>query len=202
MRSAVLLLAAVLTADAKDIPFEGNVLCPDYFAKYLVSGHRVELTRGVVTFYLADSGAPSVEIVTPSVAVQPFLAGEYRVEVNRFGETNITPAGGDVRVVAPQGAQWVSPGQKMIARGPASAPEFRIVDAVGRWGRLANRIATAVRFGSVGVAAGAGSEEAAAEPARRDERKPEPASKPEPRTHSADHPNNGPTQSAHPGRGK
>jgi hypothetical protein len=205
MRTAFLILAAALAAGAKDFPFEGeNLLRADYFARYAISGHRVELTRGFITYHLADSGAPPVEIVTPSVSVQPFLTGEYRVEVNRFGETHITPAGGDVRVVSPQGAKWVAPGQKLIARGPAAAPEFRIVDAVGRWGRLAARFSAAFQHMSVG--ASAGSDDSSSETAHHDDRaKPSPPagkSDAPSRTPAPNHPNEGVAPPPHAGKGK
>ena len=105
MKLAILLCAAAVAAPARDVYFDGaNVLRPAFGAEYRVDDHRVELIRGAVMFYLvADSGAPPVEIVTPSVTIQPYFAGDYRIEVNRFGETVIVPYGGDVRVLAPAG---------------------------------------------------------------------------------------------------
>jgi hypothetical protein len=149
MRLAILLWGAALAAQSHDIPFGGNSsLRPDRFAEYRIDGRRVELKKGGVVFHLGDSGAPPVEIVTPSVSVQPFFAGDYRVEVNRFGESVIVPYGGDLRIVAPAGAQWIVPGQKMIARGSPANPEFRIVNAISRWRRLAMRIGGAVQAAS------------------------------------------------------
>jgi hypothetical protein len=203
MRTAVLLWAAALAAQARHIPFEGgNVLRAEPFARLSVTGHRVELAAGAVVFHLEDSGAPPVEIVTPTVSVQPFLAGEYRVEVTRFGETHVTPKGAQVRVVAPQGAEWVSPGQKMIARGPAAAPEFRIVGAVSRWRRFTDRLAAAIGAIHIGASGGGGSDETPVETARQERSKPAETNKPDARTTPANHPNEGPIQSAHPSRGK
>jgi hypothetical protein len=150
MKLAILLWAAALAAQARDIRFDGkNLLHAELFTDYRIDDHRVELRRGVLVLHLVDSGAPPVEIVTPSVSVQPFFAGDYRVEVNRFGQSVIVPHGGDLRIVAPAGTQWIAPGQKMIARGGPANPEFRIVDAVSRWQRLAARIASAVQMVSI-----------------------------------------------------
>src|SRR3954468_11600263 len=135
MKLAILLCVAT-AAYARDISFDGvNVLRPAFGAEYRIDDHRVDLLRGAVAFYIADSGAPPVEFVTPSVTIQPYFAGDYRIEVNRFGETVILPYGGDLRVVAPSGSHWLTVGQKMIARGPAADPEFRVVNAVTRWRR-------------------------------------------------------------------
>jgi hypothetical protein len=142
MKLAILLCAAAGSASAREVRFDTvNVLRPAFGAAYAVNDHRVELKRGTVVFHLENSGAPPVEIVTPSVTIQPYFAGDYRVEVNRFGETVIVPYGGDLRVVAPSGSQWLPVGQKMIARGSAADPEFRIVSAVSRWRRFADRLA-------------------------------------------------------------
>jgi hypothetical protein len=200
MRTAVLLCAALFAArfaaDAKDITFGGkNVLHPDRFTVVRVDDHRVQLDHGVVTFHIYDSAYRPVEIVTPSVTVQPIMVGEYRVEVTRFGETQVTPTGAQVRVVSPQGAEWVAPGQKMIVRGSAAAPEFRIVDAVGPLRRLANRITAAFNSFSFGGGSGGG-EETATESARSDDSKAKPA-EPADHTRNPDHPNEGPIQSPH-----
>jgi hypothetical protein len=204
MRTAVLLCAALFAAEAKDITFGGkNVLHPDRFTVVRVDDHRVQLDHGVVTFHIYDSAYRPVEIVTPTVTVQPFLVGEYRIEVTRFGETQVTPTGAQVRVVSPQGAEWVSPGQKMVVRGSAAAPEFRLVDAVSGWRRLANRVAAA--FGSISIGGGSGGgEETATESARADDAKAKPAepAKPDARTPNPNHPNEGVIQSPHPSRGK
>jgi len=150
MKLATLLFVATFAAQARDIYFDQvNVLHPAFGATYRVDDHRVELTGGTLVFHLENSGAPPVEFVTPSVAIQPYFAGDYRIEVNRLGETIIVPYGGDVRVVAPAGSQWVPVGQKMIARGSSADPEFRIVSAFSRWQRLTDLISRLSHNGSV-----------------------------------------------------
>ena len=172
MRTAVLLFVALFAVEAKDVTFGGkNVLHPDRFTVIRVDDHLVQLDHGVVTFHIYDSAYRPVEIVTPNVTVQPVMVGEYRVEVTRFGETQITPTGAQVRVVSPQGAEWVAPGRKMIVRGSAAAPEFRIVDAVSGWRRLADRLANAIHFSG----GGAGSDDTPAETARAEDSQAKPA---------------------------
>src|SRR3954470_16930554 len=102
MKLAILLCAAAVAAPARDVYFDSiNVLRPAFGAEYVIDDHRVELKRGVVMFHIENSGAPPVEFITPSITIQPYFAGDYRIEVTRFGETVIVPYGGDVRVVAP-----------------------------------------------------------------------------------------------------
>jgi hypothetical protein len=183
MKLAILLCAAAAAAPARDVYFDGaNVLHPAFGAEYRVHDHRVELIRGAVVFRLVNSGAPPVEIMTPSVTIQPYFTGDYRIEVNRFGETVIVPYGGDLRVIAPSGSQWLVVGQKMIARGSPNDPEFRIVNAVTPWTRLADRIAQAVRSG--GASGGAAFESGASDDNEGARSKPV-AAKPDPTPRNA-----------------
>jgi hypothetical protein len=134
MRLALLLWAAALAAQTRDIPFDGaNILRADRKADLIAGDHRVELRRGTVVFFLNDSGAPPVEIVTPNVVVHPYFVGSYKVEVKGSSETVVTPEGGDVKVAAVQGVEWVAVGWRMIVRGPAAAPRYRIVSAASGW---------------------------------------------------------------------
>jgi hypothetical protein len=143
MRVALLFWAAALAAQTRDIPFDGvNILRADPKADLVAGDHRVELKRGKVAFFINDSGAPPVEIVTPNVIVRPYFAGEYRVEVKGSGDTVVTPLGGDVKVSAVQGDEWVPVGKKMIVRGPASAPKYRIVTAASGWKWIGQVLAT------------------------------------------------------------
>jgi hypothetical protein len=133
MRLALLFWAAALAAQTRDIPFDGNILRVDRKADLIAGDYRVELKRGKVVFHIVDSGAPPVEIVTPNVIVQPYFVGEYRVEVKGSGETVVIPLDGDVKVSAVTGIQWVPVGRKMIVRGPAAAPKYRVVSAASGW---------------------------------------------------------------------
>jgi hypothetical protein len=137
MRAVAILWAAALAAQTRDIPFDANVLSADRKADLVTGDHRVELRQGKVVFHIQDSGAPPVEIETPCVTAHPYFLGEYRIEVKKSGETTIIPYGGDIKVSAPQGVQWVPVGMKMIARGPRASPEFRIVSALTGWAWIA-----------------------------------------------------------------
>jgi len=159
MKLAILLAAAAAAAPAKDVTFDSaNVLHPAMGAEYRVAGRDVELKFGSVTYHLRNSGAPPVRIAAGSVSVEPYFAGDYKVEVKRSGEVEITPQqGGSVRVVAAGGTEWVAVGNKMIVRGGGPNPQYRIVSAVSRWSRLATALAN-INFGA-GVAAGGGSDD-------------------------------------------
>jgi ferric-dicitrate binding protein FerR (iron transport regulator) len=99
--------------------------------------YRLELVRGSLVYDVISPGAPEVEIVTPSVSVWPSIPGQYEISLNRAAESIIVARAGSVAVVAPAGSEWVDAGQKMIARGPAAAPQFKIVSAIPVWRRLA-----------------------------------------------------------------
>jgi hypothetical protein len=157
MRLALLLWAASLAAQTSDIPFDGNVLRVDSKADLIAGDHRVELRRGRVVFHIVDSGAPPVEIVTPNVTVHPYFAGEYRIEVKGSGETVVIPLGGDVKVSAVAGSEWVPVGRKMIVRGPAAAPRFRVVTALTGWRWIGAMLQTMAQNSGSSVSAEAGS---------------------------------------------
>ena len=160
MRLALLLWAAALAAQTREIPFDGaNILRADRKADLIAGDHRVELRRGTVVFFINDSGAPPVEIVTPNVVVHPYFAGSYKVEVKGSGETVVTPEGGDVKVAAVQGVEWVAVGWKMIVRGPAGSPRYRIVSAATGWKWIGQALAAMAQNSgsSVSVDSGSGS---------------------------------------------
>ena len=92
---------------------------------------QVALARGIMTFRMLRNTDVNVEVDTPSVSVRPSRQGSFRISVGDDGQTEITARGGDVEVFTPKGSQWVRSGQSMMARGPASDPEFQIVSAGG-----------------------------------------------------------------------
>jgi hypothetical protein len=148
MRLALLLWAAAVSAQPRDIPVHGtNLLRVDRKADVIVSESRVELKRGKALYRIVDSGAPPVEIVTPAVTVHPYFAGDYLVEVKKSGESTVTPRGGELKVTAPQGVEWVPVGKKMIARGPAANPQFKVVSALTGWRWIAAGLKSAAQGG-------------------------------------------------------
>ncbi|MBZ5618132.1 MAG: FecR domain-containing protein [Acidobacteriia bacterium] len=113
----------------------------------LESGHyRMAVIRGAVTCHVGGSSTADVEVGTPSVAVRPSKPGVYLIAVSRAGESEITVRAGDVEVVAPRGSEWVNAGQKMVARGPASDPQYKIGHAVPLWRRVAVVVANCVQI--------------------------------------------------------
>jgi hypothetical protein len=95
--------------------------------------YRVAIDQGTVTCQVVAAPAAALELATPSVRLKPEAAGVYRVAVTAAGESQITAQAGNVEVFAPAGSVWVLAGQKMLARGPADNPEFKIVSAVSKW---------------------------------------------------------------------
>jgi hypothetical protein len=115
--------------------------------------YRIELVRGSLVYDVISPGAPEVEIGTPSVSVWPSIPGQYEISLNRAAESVIVARAGSVAVVAPAGSEWVDAGQKMIARGPAAAPQFKVVSALSVWRRLA------ILMSNLNVGGGTGSDD-------------------------------------------
>ena len=152
MRLALALWAVACAAQSRDIPIHGGILLQvDRNAELTVGESRVEIRRGKVVYRIVDSGAPPVELVTPVVSVHPYLRGDYRIEVKKSGEAAITPLGGDVKVSAPQGDEWLPVGKKMLVRGPAASPRFRIVSGLTGWRWIAEGLRTAMKNSSGGA---------------------------------------------------
>ncbi len=99
----------------------------------LVAGrYQIQIARGTTTLSIQREGTAEVEIDTPSVAVRPSRAGDYRVSVLDDGTTQITVRQGETRVNSGRGEERVMAGQTMLARGSADNPEFQIIAALGR----------------------------------------------------------------------
>lgn len=96
---------------------------------------QVLLDKGSLIWDAQDAASLRVEIQTPSVSIRTDQPGLYSVSVNAKAETEIVTRAGMLEVFAPTGSQWVAPGQKLLARGLPSDPEFRIGNA-SRWRRL------------------------------------------------------------------
>ena len=98
--------------------------------------YRLAVGQGTVTCQVMAPPVAALELATPSVFLKPDAAGIYRIAVTGAGESEITAQEGNVEVFAPTGSVWLLAGQKMLARGPADNPEFRIVRAFSRWRRF------------------------------------------------------------------
>ena len=93
--------------------------------------YQLQVARGLVTFRVLRDIDAQVEISTPSVSVRPVKKGVYRIEVRDDGTTEVTVRKGEAEIFTPRGSERLSGGRTMIARGPASDPEFQIVRATG-----------------------------------------------------------------------
>jgi len=147
-------------------------------------GYQTELIKGDVSL-----STPGIGVDTPSVSVRPSNQGAYRIAINAAGESEITVRTGEVEVFAPSGSKLVGGGQKMIARGSPSDPEFKIMSAVPRWRRAARIFLASVQLGATASSSGSDDKSSA-------KTAPKPASKTTPPTAS-----NGASKSAPPTRG-
>jgi hypothetical protein len=92
--------------------------------------YQIQIATGTTIFRVVRDTDAQVEISTPSVAVRPAKAGVYRVSVMPDGTSQITVRLGDAEIFSPRGSEPLHMGQTMIARGPASDPEFQLSTVV------------------------------------------------------------------------
>jgi hypothetical protein len=99
---------------------------------------QIQIAAGTVTFRTLRASQAQVEVDTPSVAVRPLRPGAYRVTVHEDGTSEISVRTGEAEIDSERGGEHLEAGQTMDARGPASDPEFQVVqntplDAFDRW---------------------------------------------------------------------
>ena len=90
---------------------------------------QMVLAKGRLDWQVWYASAIDSEVLTPSVGARPRQTGLYGFAIDDKGETEIVAKAGNIEVFAPTGSEWVKTGQKMLARGPASEPEFQIGSA-------------------------------------------------------------------------
>jgi hypothetical protein len=118
------------------------------------NGHYVsQLAQGTLDYRVTAPSTAHIEVHTPSVTVRPSQPGVYRMTVKGNGESEIASRAGWLEVYGPGGAQWLEPGQKMVARGSPSNPEFRILNG-SRWKRIL--VGLAQMAGNISFSAGGG----------------------------------------------
>lgn len=102
-----------------------------------VKAFQLQIAAGTVTFRALRPSQAQSEVDTPSVAVRPLRQGAYRISVREDGISEISVRSGEAEVDSPRGGQRLEAGQTMNARGPASDPEFQVVQAipVDNWDR-------------------------------------------------------------------
>ncbi len=92
--------------------------------------YQVQIAEGTTNFRVMRDNDADIEISTPSIAVRPLKKGIYRVTVNQDGSTEVTVRQGEAELSSPKGAETLSAGKSMQARGSASDPEFQITGAI------------------------------------------------------------------------
>ena len=105
---------------------------------------QIQVGAGTVVFRTLRPSQTQVEVDTPSVAVHPLRPGAYRLTVHEDGTSEITVRIGEAEIDSQRGAEHLEAGQTMDARGPASDPEFQVVqgipaDAFDRWNEERDR---------------------------------------------------------------
>jgi len=98
--------------------------------------YQMALDKGSPTCHVVEAPATTFDLSTPSVSLKPEAPGVHRIAVTGARESQISVHQGHIQVFSPQGSEWVLPGQKMVARGPADNPEFKIVSAFRNWPRV------------------------------------------------------------------
>jgi hypothetical protein len=136
--------------------------------------YQVELIKGDITYSAAGPAVPVVAVDTPSVSVRPADIGAYRIAVNAARESEITVIEGYVEIFAASGSEWIGAGQKMMVRGSASDPEFRVVRAISKWRRAARVLLSSMQLG---VSASSSSSEEDRQSYSKEHGAPKPASK-------------------------
>lgn len=141
----------VLTSSTSraEIEFDGsNVLrvgpnSDVHLAALDIHSVQIQVAAGTVTFRTLRPGDVQVEVDTPSVAVRPLQPGAYRVTLHQDGTSQmpiseITVRTGEAEIDSQRGGEKLEAGQTMQARGPASDPEYQVVqgspyDSFDRW---------------------------------------------------------------------
>jgi hypothetical protein len=145
--------------------------------------YRIELAAGGVIYQVVAPSTAAVAVDTPNISLATAQEGVYRILV-KPDQSEIAPQAGEIEAFAPSGSQWVTAGQKMLVRGAAANPEFRIMSAGRFWRRLA-RLAGIFRNMQIGVDAATGSsgdDSSTAAKKKSDQAKASPSTKPNERT--------------------
>ena len=108
------------------------------FAALDIHAVQIQVGAGTVLFRTLRPSQAQVEVDTPSVGVHPLRPGSYRVTVHEDGTSEITTRLGEAEIDSQRGSQNLEAGQTMNARGPATDPEYQVVqgiprDAFDRW---------------------------------------------------------------------
>ena len=97
--------------------------------------HRVQLSKGLLTWRVLRETAVPGEISTPLLAVRPVGLAAVRVEVAPDTTTRVTVRHGEVEIQTARGAETLREGSMMIVRPARGESEYQITSAAGldRW---------------------------------------------------------------------
>ncbi|WP_031500593.1 DUF6600 domain-containing protein [Bryobacter aggregatus] len=92
---------------------------------------QLNIAGGLVTFRMLQNSQSEVDLNTPSVSVRPLRQGQYRIQVNEDGTTEVTVREGEVDLYTPQGSRRLGQGKTLIVRAAAEGTDgtFQIVNA-------------------------------------------------------------------------
>jgi hypothetical protein len=82
---------------------------------------ELRLFKGTIAVSLTGGDAPQID--TPSIALRPDGPGRYRVSAGA-GESVIVVHRGELRVITPNGTQFLGPGEQITIDGPATSPHL------------------------------------------------------------------------------
>ena len=117
------------------------------------AGYRLAVVSGTVDYYVAPDFTGRASLDTPNVGLQSAVSGVYRIVVKPGSQSEITTRQGAIQAVAPNGSEWVNAGRKLVARGSAADPEYKIGSAVSFWKKAAFVVANSVQIADVVVSA-------------------------------------------------
>lgn len=97
--------------------------------------HRIQVSKGLVTWRVLRETQVPAEISTPLVAVRPVGVAAVRVEVAQDSTTRVTVRHGEVEVQTARGSERLHEGALMIVRPARGESEYQITSVAGldRW---------------------------------------------------------------------
>jgi len=85
---------------------------------------QIQVGQGLVTYSVLRGSEANSEIDTPNAAIHPDGPGDYRIQVNSDGETEVTVRQGSADVSEPQGSTHVDAGQMITVQGTDN-PQYK-----------------------------------------------------------------------------
>jgi hypothetical protein len=95
-------------------------------------GYQIQIAAGTAILRFAQRSEAAIEVSTPSVTLRPLQPGVYRVSVLPDGTSQLSVRLGDAEIFTPRGSEPLHVGEAMLARGPATNPEYQRVSPVAQ----------------------------------------------------------------------